>query len=394
MPHRFSLRTLCRVNLPRPDSRIPAVVLTLCFTTGVAAAARMPDSPPSETTAPSRSQHTSGAAFAARPRREREIQAVKFNLDEHLLVDGSHDRDYAGGGDIVLSGAIASHDGLDSALGGIDRMVLGRTRMTAPRHALSLGLVIFTPADLTWSSVQPGDRPYASLFFLSTGRRYVEQNRPVAFESSLTFGMLGLAAAGSFQSALHHMTGSLQPHGWRHQISAGGEPTLRYDVAREALLASRYGQARPDYALKWATAASIGTVTEGSVALSLRWGRIASPWWGFTPEQDMYVEEVHPAPPPPPRGVGRELFALLGARLKVRLYNAFLQGQFRHSDLRYSLSRLNPVLAEAWAGMEYRNTSGLSIRYLVRWQSAELRYGIGSRSLLWGNVEITEWLGH
>lgn len=88
------------------------------------------------------------------------------------------------------------------------------------------------------------------------------------------------------------------------------------------------------------------------------------------------------------------MFALLGARLKTRLYNAFLEGQFRHSALRYSFHELNPLLTEAWAGLEYRTPSGLSIRYLVRWQSAELRSGIGSRSLLWGNVEITDWLGN
>lgn len=88
------------------------------------------------------------------------------------------------------------------------------------------------------------------------------------------------------------------------------------------------------------------------------------------------------------------MFALLGARLKTRLYNAFLEGQFRHSALRYSFHELNPFLTEAWAGLEYGTPSGLSIRYLVRWQSAELRSGIGSRSLLWGNVEITDWLGN
>ncbi|MDE2462386.1 MAG: DUF2219 family protein, partial [Alphaproteobacteria bacterium] len=233
------------------------------------------------------------------------------------------------------------------------------------------------------------DRPYASLFFLSTGRRYVELDRPVAFESSLTVGMLGLAAAGSFQSALHHLTGSVQPQGWRHQVSAGGEPTLRYSLAREALLGERSGDGLSDYDLKWTSAVSAGTITEGSVALSLQWGRIASAWWSFAPEQDMYVEEVHPAPPPPSPGAAPEIFALAGARIRARLYNAFLQGQFRHSDLRYPISQVNPLLAEVWAGLEYRSASGLAIRYLVRWQSAELRSGIGSRALLWGNVELT-----
>ena len=372
-----------------------ATLLALWVTAAAAAGVRHSERsrcPPSVARQP---QRTNCDRFLQRTRPEREIQAVKLNLDEHLLVDGANDRDYAGGGDVVLSGAIAAHDGLDSALGWIDRLTLQRAMFGPhPRHALSFGVMIFTPADLTSSTVQRGDRPYASLFFFSTGRRYLERDRPVAVESSLTFGMLGLAAAGSFQSALHSMTASVQPRGWRNQISSGGEPTLRYHLAREALIARRSGTGHVDYDVKWTSAVSVGTVTEASAALSVRFGRIASPWWGFDPGQDMYVEEVHPAPPPPPRSAGPEVFALLGARLKVRLYNAFLEGQFRHSALRYSFHELNPLLTEAWAGLEYRTPSGLSIRYLVRWQSAELRSGIGSRSLLWGNVEITDWLGN
>lgn len=373
--------------------RLSTALLAMLVTTAAAAGAHDSQVPRRSPPVSRRSQHTTSGRGTERALPVSAIQAVKLNLDEHLLVDGANDRDYAGGGDIVLSGSIAAHDGFDTALGWIDRLTLRRATLRShPRHALSFGVMIFTPADLTRSAVQRGDRPYASLFFFSTGRRYLERDRPVAFESSLTFGLLGLAAAGSFQSALHSMTASVQPRGWRNQISAGGEPTLRYYLARDALIAHRSGAGHTDYDLKWNSALSVGTITEGSVALSARWGRIASPWWGFDPEQDIYVEEVHPAPPPPPRRAGAEVFALLGARLKARLYNAFLQGQFRHSALRYSFNELNPFLIETWAGLEYRTPSGLSIRYLIRWQSAELRSGIGSRSLLWGNVEITDWL--
>ncbi len=73
-------------------------------------------------------------------------------------------------------------------------------------------------------------------------------------------------------------------------------------------------------------------------------------------------------------------------RLKARLYDAFLEGQFRHSALRDHWRELNPLLGQAWAGLEYRSPSGLVIRYLVRWQSPELRSGVGSRELLWGSV--------
>lgn len=75
-------------------------------------------------------------------------------------------------------------------------------------------------------------------------------------------------------------------------------------------------------------------------------------------------------------------------RLKARLYDAFLEGLFRHSGLRYHWRELNPLLGQNSAGLAYRSPSDLMIRYLVRWQSPELRSGVGSRELPWGSVEL------
>lgn len=318
-------------------------------------------------------------------------------LDEHLLTDGSRDQDYNGGGEITLSGGRAGPVGyiLDRALGALDHEACREARFSGEgwrvRHAFAAGLLIFTPQDLAAHDVVPGDRPYASLFFLSVGRRYASPRAEVVYDSSLTVGMLGLSAAGAVQRALHHLTGSAQPHGWSHQISSGGEPTARYELARQALI-GRYGAAGWRADSKWTTAVSVGTVTEASLALATRFGRIESPWWAFTPEQDTYVEETQPTPPPLPRHAPAELFAFAGVRIKVRAYNAFLQGQFRHSDLRYGEGDLNQVLGEAWAGLEYRTATGWAIEYLARWDSPELRSGIGSRSIFWGSVQISKSL--
>jgi hypothetical protein len=203
--------------------------------------------------------------------------------------------------------------------------------------------------------------------------------------------MLGLAAAADVQRVLHDITGSVRPRGWSHQISDGGEPTIRYSLARQALLA-RFGSGSWRGDSKWTSAVSLGTVTEGSVAVNARWGRIESPWWAFTPEQDMYAQETQPVPPPLPEGASPELFAFAGLRVKARAYNAFLEGQFRHSDLTYGAGELNPILGEAWAGLELRTASGWSIQYIARWELAELRSGIGSRSFFWGSVEIARSL--
>ena len=316
-------------------------------------------------------------------------------LDEHLFTNGSRDQDYNGGGELTLSGERSDPigRGLDRVLSFIDEQTCPRNRFTAPGwqtgHAFAAGLLIFTPADLAAQEVVHEDRPYASLFFLSAGRRYVSTDSDVAYSSGLTFGMLGLPAAGSVQHALHSLTGSVQPQGWSHQISAGGEPTLRYNTARQALL-SEYGQRTWHGDSKWTVAGSVGTVTEASLAFNARWGRIESPWWAFTPEQTMYVPETQPIPPPLGLGTPPEIFVFAGARAKLRAYNAYLQGQFRHSDLTYGEGDVNKAIAEVWAGVEWRTSSGWALQYLARWESPELRGGSGSRSFTWGSIVISK----
>ena len=319
-------------------------------------------------------------------------------FDEHLLTDGKKDEDYNGGGEVTFSGRSAGPIGraLDRALGVVDEGLCPAGRFSAPgwqtADAFAAGLLIFTPRDLGAHGVVLGDRPYASLFFVSAGRRYVSSDADIAYNSSLTVGMLGLAAAESVQSALHHLTGSVQPEGWSHQISAGGEPTARYYGARQALLGD-WGDASGWHGeAKWTAATSVGTVTEASVALSMRWGRIESPWWGFTPEENMYVQETQPLLPPLSRGAPLEVFAFAGARAKARVYDAFLEGQFRQSDLAYHWGDLNQLLGEAWAGVEMRTPSGWSVQYLARWESPELRYGSGARSFVWGSIQVAKSL--
>ncbi len=318
-------------------------------------------------------------------------------FDEHLLTDGKRDEDYNGGGEVTFSGKSAGPIGraLDRALGFVDEELCPRRRFGGSdwesAYAFATGLLIFTPRDLSAHEVVAGDRPYASLFFLSAGRRYVSSDAAVAYNSSLAVGMLGLAAAETVQSALHHLTGSVQPQGWSHQISAGGEPTARYSSARQELL-TEFGETPWHGDVKWTLAGSAGTVTEGSLALSMRWGRIESPWWSFTPEQNMYVQETQPLLPSLPHGAPLEVFAFAGARAKARPYDAFLEGQFRESDLTYHWGDLNHLLGEAWAGIEMRTPSGWTLQYLARWESPELRSGAGARSFVWGSIQVAKSL--
>lgn len=322
--------------------------------------------------------------------------SIGANLDEHLLVDPPRDKDYAGG--IAIYAARGSNgcgkhrapaweERFQSRLWGTIDLGAGRIRSTT----VGGGLLVLTPGALADRQLVPGDRPYASLLYLSDSMRSVADDAQSAVEATATFGLLGLGLAQSLQDALHHVTGSVQARGWSHQVSSGGEPTVRIGLSRQALWteSSRHGTPRSD--LKWTWLANAGTVTDLGLAVNGRIGRIASPWWSADPEQNTYADDFESAIVSSAQG-HPELFLMAGARVRVRVYDAFLEGQFRHSDLRYSASDLHPLLLDAWLGAQWTLPNGLVVRYLARFQTPELRHGLGARNLIWGSLEIARAL--
>ena len=93
---------------------------------------------------------------------------------------------------------------------------------------------------------------------------------------------------------------------------------------------------------------SMGFLTETSAAVSSRIGRFDAPWWTFVPELADYIAAPTPVEP---LGVQREIYVFAGARVTARAYNAFLQGQFRHSDVRYSYDEIEPIVGQVWIGV-------------------------------------------
>jgi hypothetical protein len=83
------------------------------------------------------------------------------------------------------------------------------------------------------------------------------------------------------------------------------------------------------------------------------------------------------------------MYFFVGARVKARAYNAFLQGQFRDSVVEYSYSELEPVLAEAWMGFVTQLMNQTQISYSINYQTAEIRDGAAARDALWGAVQLT-----
>jgi hypothetical protein len=314
---------------------------------------------------------------------EQKYTGIRVQIDNDLFAGKELDRDYTGGLGVTISGA-AARDGLvslDPALGIIDGLWLDQADEI--HHARQFGFIAFTPQDIVTREPQPDERPYASLIFMANGRVNVANDQRTAYSSSLTVGVLGASVAENVHSFIHDVVGSEKPRGYAYQISAGGEPTARYTIARHALLV-----ANPSGTLdvKTTVQGGVGFLTETSVAVSLRAGRFHSPWWSFTPELTDYMA----APTPTVAGSGAgEMFFFVGARLKARAYNAFLQGQFRHSDVTYTSAELEPLLAEAWVGFVVPLFAQTQLTYALNYQTAEIREGPASRDALWGAVQVT-----
>jgi hypothetical protein len=249
-------------------------------------------------------------------------------------------------------------------------------------YARQFGLLTFTPADLASSEALKNERPYASLLYVSNARMYVDDDRRTAVFSSLTVGVMGLGVSREAQTAVHQVVGGVRPEGYDHQISAGGEPTARYMVAQQYLWVA-HPSGRLD--VKTTVTGSVGYLTETSVAISARMGRLDSPWWSFAPELTDYMS----ASVAKDGRTHRELYVFSGVRLKARAYNVFLQGQFRDSDVRYSYDEVSHFLLNAWVGLAMQMPNRTELTYTLNYQSSELREGDAVRDSLWGAIQLS-----
>ncbi len=323
------------------------------------------------------------AVFAALVNDELYNSGWRLNTDNDLLTGQRTDRDYTGSLALTLSGKrVQQHPvSIDSWRGGIDRLLgFSPRRKSADLcqfHSQQYGMTLFTPDDIDSTGPVYGDRPYASLFFMSNSEFTVLPEKDIAYVSRLTVGFLGLDMAESVQGALHAITGSRLPNGWDNQISAGGEPTamLTYAVQNN-VYSAKNTQFKTEYE------ANAGFISDVNAGFSWRWGRIHSPWWGFNPYQSKYVQQSMPVFASNAAGKKNELFLWAGARLNLRIYNAFLQGQFRHSEVTVSSGDLQRLVAEYWMGgtMEFSRKYHASI--FLRGSSDEFK-GPKSRGLAW-----------
>lgn len=308
-----------------------------------------------------------------------------FAFDNDVLVPGHRDQDYTYGLNFTQTGASArtASLALNKPLVAIDGWIGFEHASLSTQETFSreIGAFGFTPEDITVSAANINDRPYASLVYLSSSREQVDLVDNVAWKSTLTVGVLGLGLVGELQNIAHQGTNGKTAQGWDNQISEGGELTGRYVIARQKY----FDSFSENIEVKSTVQASAGYLTEASWSLSMRTGRIHSPWSSFNPELASYGEKSSYSSNA--KSVNERYF-WAGVAVKARAYNAFLQGQFRESAVTYEHHQLNPLLVEAWAGYTFAFKQGYRVSYVLRGHSSEIDEGAGDRNLLWGGIII------
>ena len=325
-------------------------------------------------------------ALIEEPAKYESRSSRSFAFDNDILVPGSRDQDYTYGLSLSFTGGgVEDHlVSLHAPLGWIDQHVgFGRgVSNEIESSKIEYGLFGFTPEDIELTEPGQDDRPYASLIYVSSTRERYDPALQVSWQSTFTLGAMGLSLVGEIQDIVHSTFDGDRPQGWQNQISDGGELTARYSVARQNL----WYQSGSGLEIKTTLQGSVGYITETSWSLSLRTGKIQTPWVSVNPELTSYGEKSTPS------DVGRvsENYFWTGVSVKARAYNAFLQGQFKDSVVTYDSDELNHGIVEAWAGYTVAVTEGYSFTYSIRGHTSELKEGVGDRNVLWGGLQITK----
>jgi hypothetical protein len=275
----------------------------------------------------------------------------------------------------------------------IDRKILPRWAADAGGvTAIELGSTNFTPEDLADPDPIFTDRPYASLLYLTTQRQSMSERR--FLRSDLDLGMLGLDVGKAVQRYIHEhrlLTDRPVPEGWDHQISEGGEPTLRYGRTigwllhsdRDASAQDLVGAPSRHVDLQAVSDFMVGYNTSAVAGLALRVGRLATPWWSFEshPLSNQAVAQGRPRH-------GSEIYFWAGSSVRAVVYNAMLEGQLRKSAVTFSPSEIRHWLWENRAGWTLTLGDRWAVTYSLAFRTPEFD-GPESRSQAWGGIFLT-----
>lgn len=306
-----------------------------------------------------------------------------FYADQDLFLPFvNEDRDYTMGVAVEFFNEGEGIYLLDRAARWVGESMGVHSEQDIIHRSYMIGAVNYTPDDLSASAVLPDDRPYASVLFLGNKRVHASGDRAVGVEAQL--GVLGTYVSRAVQTGLHRLWRDLadsdepvDPQGWGNQISAGGEPTLRFRIAKSTRFARHPGLW--DLARTWDL--TLGYQTNASIGFSGRIGHLASPFWTL-PYDPINRGNFQPSPG------GDELYLWVAYRGRLVGYDALLQGQFRDSALTYDAGDLRRLVHEGGFGVTAA-WDRWQLTVAANLKTAELKTGQADRTHWWGGSYLT-----
>jgi hypothetical protein len=346
---------------------------------------------------------------------ERHWEGFSVYLDQDVFFPPAFDQDYTMGVEFVCQGRwvrdrklIKPVEWLDTLFGlrGVhtrlqtDSLAPNESPPTSPDklgfavHSIHSGNSAFAPAKATLGLTEPiyDDRPYASLLYLKVRRTSAKGRQ--ALVSDFTLGVLGLRVSEWVQTQIHKSNGDVLPGGWPNQISDGGELTLKYRASPRWLLVATNSPKKHlvDMDLAGSLEGNLGYYTNASAGGRLRIGHVRSPWWAFERNAiaDVRGGRSYRSRFGGDRGFLQELYGWASAGGTAWAYNAFLQGQFRHSNVTLSFDEdsvapIKRFTADAQAGVTLRVRPGIFATYAVQWLSPTFG-GPKQRIHSWGSI--------
>lgn len=244
-------------------------------------------------------------------------------------------------------------------------------------YSFMLGTLAYTPDDL--SNTQPiyNDRPYSSLIYLSNKR--VRADDKVAIAAEVLFGVIGTNFSRDAQSGFHSLyrdiagtTEPLEPRGWSHQISNGGELTARLRLSNSRLQFSEPGL----WDLATTYGFSLGFQTNISASVAFRLGDIKSPFWSL-PYDPVSRGNFLPAT------AKNEWYMWTAIRGHLVGYDALLQGQFNSSDVVYTSDEIEHFVYDGAVGITLGFDSS-QLTFSANVKSSDLK--LTTRRQVWGSI--------
>lgn len=314
------------------------------------------------------------AAFFASPTLCRAAEdGWALYLDNDVYAPESTDEDYSFGiyfsdfDQTPKAGAL----GVGSLLSWMDGIVADGRDVDHGRN--EYGVFGFTPTNISANQALPDNRPYASLLFAGASRVYVDEENGVSTVTSLTLGALGLDVAKAIQRNQHDLIGDAEPRGWDNQVSDGGELTGRFSWTRRKLMGD-------SQSFWYDTTVAVGYLSEVRAGI----GGIVG---GGDPLRSRLMGPTgYGHRSTPPDNSGWSLW--YGAEVSARLHNSFIQGQFRDNAVDYSWDETEPLVAQAWLGLEFPITRNWFVSYALNGRTSELKDGPADRHHFWATITV------